>query len=165
MSRATLAALALVTLTGCPEIASMTYRIDVQAKTISIVARDVRTTDPDDAEADLRSVQKTITEPDEAFSNVEGSLKEEDGLLVLYWTAQYDQLSDIDVYKHDRRAPYVWCPERSSVTKVTSPNGTVPDELHGCVVFDRKAKVLEFTVETDVSDTTSLLPQFRAAQD
>ncbi len=166
MVRALLSSLALLVLTGCPEYESVSYRIDLQAKTIAIVARDLRSDDPTDLDQDFATVARTVHDPseEEGLSNIQADMREEDGELVVRWSAEFDELSAIDVYKHDRKSPYIWCPEGGSDVEITTETGVVPKALKGCVVFGRKSKVLEFTVHYDVEGSVSLLPQFRASQ-
>ena len=155
--------LAILMLSGCPDFGSMVYRIDLAAKRVTVVIRDLRTDDPDDAIADFATIVEAVADPDEdVFTDAHAEMVEEGGELVVRWEATYSDLSTLDVYQHDRRSPYLWCVDRPHRSTVSSTTGTVPEELPGCVVFDRKTKVLEFAVRQDVSDTASLLPQFHA---
>ncbi len=150
MKRLALAALALLVSTGCLEVEKVTYSFDLAEMTGEIVYTGIRSDSADNVEEDYAQlmnefVNGTKLEAENPGWNVQSKeLYEADGKLNGKVSIKFREPSNLGIYKHDKKAPYIYCNKDQTVM---STNGTnIQDVLAGCVAWDRKATKLEVTL-------------------
>jgi len=147
-----LALVALVPLSGCLDYAGVTLQIDLKAGTAVMIVEGLGTTDrTEELEdfADLVNEQvlgDAIQKDHPEWTVGERSLYVTDGRLDGKVAFTFDDPQSLGLYKHDRKSPWFWCAD--SGDHITSTNGTIIPNHPDCVVFERKAKVLEVSTRT-----------------
>jgi hypothetical protein len=166
-SRPALLLAALPLAAGCLEIGKTTYRFDLGANAGTLVLADVRTDTPADAAKDFAELVNSyvlgnkVSEDHPTWNVGERRLYEDAGALSGEVRFTFSRASDVGLYQYDKKSPFLWC--AADTETVISTSGEIVGLYPKCVVFDRKTKVFEVTVQTGASTGagTSLLPQFR----
>ena len=178
----TLAAM-LVPLAGCPTFEQAQIVIDVKAQTMTFTFRNLSSDAlPWEVREDYMAVfdmaRKLPTLPlkeipgpdllreyheDEApkVSYVSHQLMVRDNQLDGEVVVTFESLSDLGIYQHDKKSPFMWCGDG-----LVSTNGQLVKVPNKCAVWDRKADTLELTLAPEESTElwTSLLPTYQAHQ-
>ncbi|MBA2320874.1 MAG: hypothetical protein H0V89_06950 [Deltaproteobacteria bacterium] len=155
-------------LTGCLEIGKTTYRFDTAKKTGTLVLSDVRTDTAADAAKDFGELVNSyvlgnkVSEDHPAWTVGERRLYASEGTLAGEVSFTFARESDVGLYQYDKKSPFLWC--AADTETILSTSGEIVGPYPRCVVFDRKTRVFEVTVQTGTPTGAgvSLLPQFEA---
>src|SRR5688572_18162827 len=147
-----LSLLAVPLLAGCLEIGKTTYRFDLATLQGTLVLADVRTGTPADAAKDFGELVNSyvlgnkVSEDHPTWNVGERRLYEADGMLSGEVGFTFGRASDVGLYQYDKKSPFLWC--AADTETVISTSGEIVGPYPRCVVFDRKTKVFEITVQT-----------------
>ncbi len=159
--------LALPFLAGCLEIGKTTYRFDLATGEGTLVLGDIRTDTPTDAAKDFGELVNSyvlgnkVSEDHPSWNVGDRRLYEDAGTLAGEVKFRFGRPSDVGLYQYDKKSPFLWC--AADTETVIRTTGEIVAPYPKCVVFDRKTKVFEITVQTGTpgNDGQSLLPEFK----
>jgi len=170
MSRRLVAVAALLAIgSACPQVERKVYRFDIKAQTGTLHFVNIVTDSPDEADDDFLLMLDNVVEGTEIEESQPGwritdkSLVAEGDRLDGRIAFTFDTLADAGLFKHDKKSPYVWCVPRDKDETILATNGRRIAPLPGCVVWDRKEKILEVTVKPSsmMGPGESLLPVYQ----
>jgi hypothetical protein len=160
--------------TACPKVERQVYRFDLKSRTGTLTFENIVTDSAETPNKDFMEIVDKVLEGTKVEEDHPGwrvgekqlkttdapSGKRLDGEVAF----SFDDLDAAGIYKHDKKAPYIWCTPRESEDEqvIVATNGTRIDTLPGCIAWDRKATELTVTVRTAtlLGGEQSLVPQY-----
>jgi hypothetical protein len=155
--------------TACPKVERKVYTFDLKNQTGTLMFENIVTDSPESGDSDfMEIVNKVIRgtkleEENPGWTIGNKELFDNEGRLDGKMEFTFANASGAGLYKHDKKAPYIWCASRDEEETIVSTNGQRIAELPGCIAWDRKATELTVTVRsaTMAGGEKPLIDQFK----
>jgi len=147
--------IAALLLSGCPTFERLILTIDIKNKTGEVRYINVGSNDVTTETSDFVTVVKEFllgTELDEEYARVNilsKELIEVDGRIDGVMRFSFEELAHAGFYQHTKRSPYFHCRQTEEGQAISGNGKNITDTLPGCMVWERKTKVLEMVIHGD----------------